>query len=285
MNEDEVLLPRQQRAENVKLYMYYLIIGLVSLVALVFLPMVGSQIGLDWNIPDTPTGWIVWAAVKIIVAVINVLIFHSFMQQARVNVRDNEDFKKANEILGRVKHKEFIPRSPHKFNTQTYGRKGTTIFITSALATLALSQAILTFDWMAMLTYLFTIIMGVVFGVLQMKSSEEYWTLEYPRYARMVLENEEAERAKAERPIEEANMARIDGTADVHDICDSVDSVLPTGDNTGYTGTVRNDADVEDNNSVCSVLGATDNTGTVDSSNSNDEHKKINKQQEGEEEC
>lgn len=189
MEEDK--LPRQIRYETVKLYMYYAIIGLVSLISLIFLPMVGSEIGLDWNVPNTAVGWIVWVAVKLIVAVINVLIFYSFMQQAKVNVRDDPNYKWANEVMGKMRQKDFIPRSPHKFNSQTYGRKGTIIFITSALTTVALSQAILNYDWMAMLTYVFTIIMGIIFGILQMKASEEYWTTEYPRYARLKLEEME----------------------------------------------------------------------------------------------
>ena len=191
---EEEKLPRQVRYETFKLYMYYLIIGLVSLISLVFLPMVGSEVGLDWNLPNTTVGWVVWVAIKVIVSVINVLIFYSFMQQAKVNVRDNEAYKEANEILGKVKHKDFVPRSPQKFNSQSYGRKGTTIFITSALTTVALSQAILAYDWMAMLTYLFTIIMGIIFGVLQMKTAEEYWTIEYPRYAKNIIEEMEAKK-------------------------------------------------------------------------------------------
>lgn len=200
--EDEKL-PRQVRYETVKLYIYYAIIGLVSLMALLFLPMVGSEVGLDWNIPNTTVGWVVWVAVKVIVAVINVLIFYSFMQQAKVNVRDNEDYKWANEVMGRVKQKDFVPRSPHKFNSQAYGRKGTTIFLTSALATVALTQAILAYDWMAMLTYLFTIIMGIVFGILQMKNAEEYWTVEYPRYAKMILAEVEKPDVSMEQSSEE----------------------------------------------------------------------------------
>lgn len=185
--------------DKIKQWMYYFIIGIISLIALTFLPMIGSTIGLGWNIPNTMVGWIVWVAVKIIVAVINVLIFHSFMCQAKLNVKDNKKYKEANEILGKIKIKNFIPRSPKKWNTQQYTKKGTMIFITTALATVALTQAILTFDWIAMLTYLFTIIMGLIFGVLQMKSAEEYWTDEFWKYAIMVKEQqEEAERKTKE---------------------------------------------------------------------------------------
>lgn len=211
---EEEKLPRQVRYETFKVYMYYVIIGLVSLISLVFLPMVGSEVGLDWNIPNTTVGWVVWVAVKVIVAVINVLIFYAFMQQAKVNVRDNPDYKWANEVLGRLKQKDFIPRSPQKFNSQSYVRKGTTIFITSALATVALSQAILTYDWMAMLTYIFTIVMGIIFGILQMKNAEEYWTIEYPRYARMKLEEKDTEVKESDDNQRRQDLQESSGTSE-----------------------------------------------------------------------
>lgn len=178
--------------EKVKLYMYYFIIGIVSLVALVFLPMLGSTIGLGWNIPNTVVGWIVWVTTKVIVATLNVLIFHSFMQQAKINVKNDPKFIEAKEILGKIKIKKYVPRSPQKWNSQQYGKKGTMIFISTALATVALTQAILSFDYVSMLTYLFTIIMGLIFGVLQMKSAEDYWTNEFWKYAKMI-ENKENE--------------------------------------------------------------------------------------------
>lgn len=190
--------------DKVKQWMYYFIIGIISLVALIFLPMIGSTVGLGWNIPDTVVGWIVWIAVKLIVAAINVLIFHSFMQQAKLNVKNNEKYTEANEILGRMKIKKFIPRAPKVWNAQQYGKKGTMIFITTGLATIALTQAILTFDWIAMLTYLFTIIMGLIFGVLQMKSAEEYWTNEFYKYALMVKEEQEQEELRLKKEAERA---------------------------------------------------------------------------------
>lgn len=193
---------KHKTTDTVRQWLYYFIIGIISLIALVFLPMIGATIGLGWNLPDTIVGWVVWAAVKIIIATINILIFHSFMCQAKLNIKEDPKYKEANEILGRVKLKKYTPRSPHKWNSQQYGRKGTLIFFTSALTVVALTQALLTFDWMAMLTYLFTIIMGLIFGVLQMKSAEEYWTEEYWKYAKMV---EEA--ASQKEATEQASLA------------------------------------------------------------------------------
>lgn len=169
--------------DKIKQSLYYIIIGVVSFIALVFLPMIGSTVGLGWNIPDTTVGWIVWVGSKIIVSTLNVLIFHCFMCQAKINVKDNENYKKAREILADVNLKEIKPRSPGKWKAEQYGKKGATIFITSSLAVVALTQAVLTFDCISMLTYLFTIIMGLIFGILQMKTAEEYWTREYYEYA------------------------------------------------------------------------------------------------------
>lgn len=173
--------------DRLKQWMNYIIIGLISLIALFFLPMVGSSANLGWNIPNTVVGWIVWVAVKLIVATIGVLIFHCFMLQAKINIKDHPRYLEANNLLEKCeKRKLYIPRSPAVWKKQQYGRKGVTIFIVSALSTVALTQAILTFDYMSMLTYLFTIVMNLIFGVLQMKSAEEFWTTEYWDYAQYI---------------------------------------------------------------------------------------------------
>ena len=169
--------------DKIKQSLYYIIIGVVSFIALVFLPMIGSTVGLGWNIPDTVVGWIVWVGSKLIVSTLNVLIFHCFMCQAKINIKDNENYLRAREILTDVNLREIKPRSPGKWKAEQYGKKGVTIFITSSLAVVALTQAVLTFDYISMLTYLFTIIMGLIFGILQMKTAEEYWTREYLEYA------------------------------------------------------------------------------------------------------
>lgn len=172
--------------EKVKQWMYYFLIGIVSLMSLCFLPMIGSDVGLGWNLPNTAVGWIVWIVVKLIVAVLNVLLFHCFMQQAKINIKDNERYQEALSILRMVNLEDYVPRGPVEWTVLQYKQKGITIFITTALSTVALTQAILNFDWMAMLTYLFTIIMGLIFGIMQMKTAEEYWTDEFWQYAKKV---------------------------------------------------------------------------------------------------
>ena len=169
--------------DKIRQRLYYFIIGVISLIALVFLPMVGSEVGMEWNLPTTTVGWIIWVSVKLIVATINVLLFHCFMQQAKLNVAENPRYKEAKNLIYKIAPKLYKPRSPKEFNKKEYSTKAVTIFITTALSTVALTQAILTFDYMSLLTYLFTIVLGVILGIIQMKKAENYWIEEFYDYA------------------------------------------------------------------------------------------------------
>lgn len=231
--------------DKIKQWMYYFIIGIVSLIALCFLPMIGSNIGLNWNLPNTVVGWIVWVTVKIIVAVLNVLIFHCFMLQAKINIKDHEKYHEARELLRQTDQKDFVPRSPTTWNKQQYGQKGVTIFITTALSTVALTQAMLTFDWMAMLTYLFTIIMGLIFGIMQMKTAEDYWTDEFWQYAQQVKHNMEL--AEEEHTKQANDSSSPDSRSDILDTC--VGSSNTSDNNIGMV--------VDDFVSGNSILGGT----------------------------
>ena len=99
-------------------YLYYFIIGIVSFVALVFLPMLGSEVGLEWNVPNTTVGWVVWVAIRVAISVINILLFDCFRKQAKLNVRNNNHFIEANEILLKNSNKIKRPRSPGKNNLE-----------------------------------------------------------------------------------------------------------------------------------------------------------------------
>ena len=190
MNDNEALSASNEAREKAKQNMYYILIGIISFISVAFLPMVGSTVGLGWKLPDTPTGWVVWAISRLIIATINVLIFYSFMEQAKLNVAKDPHYIEATEILLKAKKADHTPRSPRKWQALQYGKRGTKIFISSALSVVALGQAILSFDWVSMLAFIFTIAMGVVFGILQMKKAEAYWTDEFYRYALMIKEEE-----------------------------------------------------------------------------------------------
>lgn len=196
--------------EKWKQWQYYVIIGVISFLALVFLPMVGSEAGLAFKIPNTAAGWIVWVVSKLIVAMLNFLIFHCFILQGKVNVRDNQNFIEANEILKiSLNIDELKPKSPEQWAHDAYGKKGASVFATSVLSTIGLTQAVLTFDWISMLTYAFTILMGIIFGILQMNRTEDYWTTEYLYYAKQVEKNVElAKKKSTEQTDDSSNIDR-----------------------------------------------------------------------------
>ena len=193
--------------QTLKQGMYYIIIAVISLISVVFLPMVGTTLGLGWKLPDTTAGWVVWGVSRAIVATINVLLFHSFMEQAKLNIKDNEHYKEAREILAKVKKKEHKPKSPAQWNAAQYGKKGTTIFLSSAMSVVAIGQAVLSYEWATALAYLFTLGMGIIFGIMQMKKAETYWTTEYYEYAlmrkRMEEEQQIAEQSEQTQKTEE----------------------------------------------------------------------------------
>lgn len=191
-----------------KKYQYYALVIVISLFAVFFLPMLGSEANVGWKLPNTFVGWVIYIFTKILVAVINVLLFYCFMEQAKVNVKDNPFYIEANEILRRYGLSDgLLPRDPETWEHQEYKTKGITIAVTTILSAVGLTQAILTFDWVSMLTYFFTIVIGVVFGVIQMNKAEVYWTVEYWQYAKMI-EKQQMEASKDDS-IQQSNTTEL----------------------------------------------------------------------------
>lgn len=172
-------------------YTYYFVVGTISLIVLIFFPMIGSEVPVGFHFPENPLEWSIFLTTKILTAILNVLIFHSFVQQAKINIKDNDEYKRAIEIMGRVRKHEYKPRSPKRFFGKEYGCKGVTIAVGTATSAMVLTQAILTYDYISLISYTLTIIMGIIFGILEMKKVEEYWTTEFVDYADLINEKKE----------------------------------------------------------------------------------------------
>ena len=169
--------------ERLKQNLYYCLIAIATFVALTFLPMLGSDVNAGWNFPDNHKGWIVFITLRVIISSLNVFIFSSFIHQGKLNVADNANYQKAVLLISKAKDKEFIPRSPKKFNAHEYGRKGFFVFMATGASLVALTQAILSYDWQALLCYTVTVIGSIIFGIFEMKKVEIYWTIEFLEYA------------------------------------------------------------------------------------------------------
>ena len=187
MNTVEIQENVEKRVQD---YLYYFIIAIISLCAMFVIPCFGSTVGMEWNFPNSIVGWIVFITSKLTVAIVNILIFHGFIKQSRINIRDNPNYVEAMKILNDVGRKTYTPRSLAEINKKEYGHKMITIFISSMFSAFSFSQAILTFDITSLISYSITVLFGIIFGLLEMKKYEDYYTHEFVDYAKYVQEKQ-----------------------------------------------------------------------------------------------
>lgn len=209
-------------------HIYYVLIFLLSAIALFVAPLFGSNLGLTLAFPQTKAAWVVYVTVKLFVAMINVLLFHCFVRQAKLNIKDDPRFKEAQRIMGKLRQTVQHARSPHTYFGQLYRRKGTTIFATTLLSAVVLTNAILTWDITSLITYATTVVMGLIFGILKMKDVEVYWTEEYYVFALEQLEAHEKAIA-ADKANEDSGDSQISPKNKIY-INDNVNS-HPTEEN------------------------------------------------------
>ena len=166
---------RGQGYQKFKDIAYYVIIAVVSFVSVAFLPFVGSSLQGDIVWPQNTIEWMIWIITRLLVSIINIIIFHSFLQQAKINIKEDKNYLLALETLDKVnKHKKLKPRSPGRYFGRTWGTKGFTLFLSSITSSIVLTEAILNFDLMSFLSCIFTVFMAVIFGYLQMRKTEDY---------------------------------------------------------------------------------------------------------------
>ena len=174
-------------------YQNYIIIAIISLIAVFFLPMLGSGIGIALSVPTTVVGWIVFILTKLCIVVINILTLDQFIKQAKVNIKDNEKFLEADAYFNihQIDGEEEI-LTPRAYIGGIYRHRMTKIGIGSILGVFGFTQAMLTFDWVSMLTYLFTVVSGLLYGWMTMNDVEDYWTDKYYK----LMEKDRNEKAK-----------------------------------------------------------------------------------------
>ena len=166
---------RGQNYQKFKDVAYYVIIAVVSFVSVAFLPFVGSALKGEIVWPQNTIEWMIWIATRLLVSVINIIIFYSFIQQAKINIKEDKNYLLALETLAKAnKNKKLKPRSPNRYFGRIWGTKGFMLFISSIASSIVLAEAMLNFELMAFLSYIFTVFMAVIFGYLQMRGTENY---------------------------------------------------------------------------------------------------------------
>lgn len=176
-----------------KQYMYYGIITMLVIVALVFLPMLDTDGNMGFTKPTSSMGWVAYIVIRCMVGVIVFMIFISFDEQGRVNILNDERYLKAYNRLYSVRNKKYIPMSPLHYKTTTRGVKGLTLSISMIATAFIVVEVALTYNYSVLLAYGITIFMSLITGIFQMNKASTYWTEEFPLWVDYYLEQIEKE--------------------------------------------------------------------------------------------
>ena len=211
-------------------YIYYAVIIVLTLVAIIFLPLIGlDQKGqINFNAPSTSIGWLIWGISKGCICVVNCLIFHFFILQGKDNIKDDPRYIEGLKKLNRYKSKDNRPKSPYVLERTAYMKKGGTLLLTTAMSLFALPSLILQFSLVNFLSVLFSMVMAVAFGVMAMRDTEKRWTEQLTNYVEFIEET----MAKDKKPLP-MDMDLVERLADSNSIPDSVHN-----DEFGSMGTI-----------------------------------------------
>lgn len=173
----------EQVKEKLRQNLYYLIIAILSVGVLLVFPFLHSDLSAGLLFPTTTAGWFLFWFEKISMTCINLVIFTSFKKQGKINVKDDERFIQAQMLMDKVRSKKYKPLSPGQYQARSYGKKGTTLVISTMASLVAITNMLLKFDYIALISYGITLVMAVIFGIFAMKSDEVYWTTDYYYWA------------------------------------------------------------------------------------------------------
>ena len=192
------------RREAFKNYKNYGIIIVLTLVTVTLFPLLGTQVGMEANYPTTVVGWIVWSVTKIALCVDNIFIFQAFVDQAELNVQYEPRYIEAREIVRKYRIGKYRPMSPEERRRKMFSKK-VIITVLTSLISVALTEAILKYNFADLIAYTISMIMAIVFGILSMADHEKYWVEEFYDYAINIRDEEEAKiKEKEKQPKLEA---------------------------------------------------------------------------------
>lgn len=188
------------RREAFKNYKNYGIIIVLTLITVTIFPLLGTSVGMEARYPDTVVGWVVWSVIKIALCVDNIFIFQAFVDQAEMNVQYEPRYIEAREIVRKYRIGKYNPMSPEERRKKMFSKK-IIITILTSLISVALTEALLKYNFADLIAYTISMIMAIVFGILNMADQEKYWVEEFYDYAITIKEEEEKKQQKKEAEI------------------------------------------------------------------------------------
>ena len=200
------------RREAFKNYKNYGIIIVLTLVTVTVFPLLGTSVGMEANYPNTVAGWIVWSVIKIALCVDNVFIFQAFVDQAELNVQYEPRYIEAREIVRKYRIGKYNPMSPEERRKKMFSKK-IIITVLTSLISVALTEAILKYNFADLIAYTISMLMAVVFGILSMADQEKYWIEEFYDYAITIKEEEEKKEKEKQAEKEAFEEEAINNTS------------------------------------------------------------------------
>lgn len=166
--------------------LYSIVIAICTALVMVFVPMIGSKADIEEIIPTDPNEALLFWVLKGLTVALNLAIFAAFRQQARQNAKECESYKKACQMLEKTKEMDYKPMSPLKFGAKSWGTKGVTLALSTAVTSVALTNIIIYYNWVAAISCAVTILIAIVFGLFTMGSEQYYWEVDFLKYAESV---------------------------------------------------------------------------------------------------
>ena len=171
-------------------YSIYMIIVLVTSLVVFVPPLVNGCLYGDVGLffPKNAEGWVLWGITNGGASLGNVSLLILFKIQAKRNVAQNENYKKANELMEKLAKEKsvFVPRSPKKMDAEDYSSKIICIVISTMSSFMVLSSLIINFDVVTLISTVLSAVITLCFSWVTMIRNEEYWTGEYLLYAEMM---------------------------------------------------------------------------------------------------
>lgn len=146
-----------------------------------------------WHNPE----WYEWLF-TIISEVLTVTTFIGFSIQGKLNVKDDARKLEADKILGKLKIKEVKPQSPKSFESKAYISKGIMVSVTTVGTCILAPIIAIDFNAATLIALAISSMTSIVFGILNMKRFEDYYTHEYVRYAEWKEEEDKQVSTKVE---------------------------------------------------------------------------------------
>lgn len=172
--------------EKIKIsdYTNYIIIGIACLIMGLIPPLLGTVTGLGIHFPTTSAGWLVWAVLHASNTISNCLIYYAFTTQGKENAKNTTSYNKAITLLSENNvFKEKILISPQEWEKRGWSKKILWLVIGTFASSVALTQAVLAFDVVRFISQIVILTFGLLFGLVQMKKTEEKYSSYYLEYA------------------------------------------------------------------------------------------------------